>query len=180
MAGRNHRRRRGSGFTLFEIAITIAILILAVASTSAATISLSALRRENRESAIAQDAARVLADRVLALGRGRSGSTGGWARDVTDLVCTPNSLGVAFDVPGLEPLEGMAHVGSITFIVDETRTDLELGVPLGMPRDLDGDGFTDGTNVLSTARLLPAIIELRWQGVRGEQRLVHPFLVVGY
>lgn len=177
--GRGLRAGRG-GFTLLEIAITIAILIIAVASTSAATVSLSAMRRLNRERSVAHNAASALAERILSLGRSEIGSPGSWARNVAEAVCPPNTLGVAFDVPELEPQTGFAHVGSITFVADETRTDNQLGVQLGMPRDLDGNGFADGTNVIATARLLPVVIELRWTGIRGEQRLVHPFLVVGY
>jgi len=187
VAGHKYRRRRGGaprsalgGFTLLEVGITIVILIFAVASTSAATFSLATMREHYRERTVAQEAASGLAERMQALGRSEMGANGCWARNVTESVCEPNGLGVAFDVAGLEPLDSRAHVGSITFVVDETRTDADLGVPLGMPRDLDGDGYVDGTNVLETARLLPAVIELRWNGVRGEQKLVHPFLVVGY
>jgi hypothetical protein len=177
--GRGPRAARG-GFTLLEIAITIVILILAIASTSAATISLTAMRRLNRERSVAHNAASGLAERVLAIGRSEIGMPGSWARNVVETLCSPGSVGTAFDVGELEPLDGLAHVGSITFITDETRTDADLGVQLGMPRDLDGNGFVDGTNVLGTARLLPVVIELRWQGIRGEQRLAHPFLIVGY
>jgi type II secretory pathway pseudopilin PulG len=177
--GSRPRTARG-GFTLLEIAITIVILIIAVASTSAATISLSAMRRLNRERSVAHNAASALAERILSLGRSEIGRPGSWARNVTESVCPPNTLGVSFDVSELEPQTGLAHVGSITFVTDETRTDNSLGVQLGMPRDLDGNGFVDGTNVIATARLLPVVIELRWTGIRGEQRLVHPFLVVGY
>jgi Tfp pilus assembly protein PilV len=187
VAEHNDRRRRGGaprsalgGFTLLEVGITIVILMLSVASTSAATISLATMREHHRERMAAHEAASGLAERILELGRSEMGASGSWARNVTESVCEPNGLGVAFDVAGLEPLDSLAHVGSITFVVDETVTDADLGVPLGMPRDLDGNGYIDGTNVHATARLLPAVIELRWNGVRGEQRLVHPFLVVGY
>ena len=156
------------------------ILVAAVASTSAATFSLATLRQHHREQAIAQDAASDLADRNHTLARSEIERPGSWARSVTESMCAPNALGVAFDVAGLEPAEGFAHVGSITFVADETCTDEALGAALGMPRDLDGDGYVDGTSVLETARLLPAVIDLRWKGVRGEQRLAHSFLVVGY
>jgi hypothetical protein len=181
MAGYGTRSlsRRG-GLTLFELVVTIAILLIAVASTSAASISLSAMRQEQRERSIAEDAARSLADRILSIGRAEIGNPGCWARRVTESVCEPNALGTAFDVAGLEPWDGFAHAGSITFVADETRTDAEIGASMGMPRDLDGDGFASGASVLETARLLPAVIEIRWRGIRGEERVLHPFLVVGY
>ncbi len=187
MEGQRRFCRRGkgtrsarSGFTLLEIAVTLAILIVAIASTSAATVSLSALRRANRERSVAQNAASALAERVHSLSRSVMNQPGSWARNVVEAVCPAGSVGTSFDVPELDPQVGLAHVGSITFVTDETRTDAALGVELGMPRDLDGDGRADTTDVLGTARLLPVVIEVRWKGIRGNLRIVHPFFVVGY
>ena len=151
------RARAAGGFTLLEIVFTISILIVAVASTSAATVSLSAMRRQNRERSVAHNAASALAERVLSLARSQIDSPGSWARNVVESVCPAGAVGTSFDVPELDPQDGLAHVGSITFIADETRTDAGLGVQLGMPRDLDGDGLATGTDVIATARLVPSL-----------------------
>jgi prepilin-type N-terminal cleavage/methylation domain-containing protein len=173
-------RPAGSGFTLLEVAFTLAILVVAIASTSATTISLSALRRGNRERSVAHNAAAALAERIHSIARASMDQPGTWGRNVVDAVCPGGALGTSFDVPELEAQVGLAHVGSVLFVPDETRTDSSLGVELGMPRDLDGDGAVDKTNALSSARLLPVVIEVRWKGIRGNQRILHPFFVGRY
>jgi len=179
------RRTRGirpawSGFTLLEVAFTLGILVIAIASSSATTISLSALRRSNRERTVAHNAAAALAERIHAIAHAKIGQPGAWARNVVETVCPANTVGTSFDVRELEPQDGLAHVGTVLFVPDETRTDQALGVELGMPRDLDGDGAADKVDAIGTAKLLPVVIEVKWKGIRGEQRILHPFYVVGY
>jgi len=169
-----------SGFTLLEVVFTLAILAIAIASSGATTISLSALRRTNRERSVAHNAAVAFAERIYSVARTAASQPGAWGRNVVDAICPGGTLGTSFDVPELEPQDGLAHVGSVLFVADETRRDTALGVELGMPRDLDGDGAADKTDALPTARLLPVILELRWKGIRGNQRMVHPFFVVGF
>lgn len=179
------RRARGarparSGFTLLEVVFTLAILVIAILSTSATSISLSALRRENRERSVAHNAAAACAERIQSIARAAANQPGAWGRNVVDAVCPPGSLTAVFDVKELTPEDGQSHVGSLRFVADETQRDSALGVELGMPHDLDGDGAADNPNVLQTAHLLPVIVELEWKGIRGNQRIVHPFWVVGY
>lgn len=182
---KSRRRTRGvrparGGFTLLEVAFTLGILVVAIASSSATTISLSALRRANRERSVAHNAAAALAERIHAIAHAKIGLPGAWARNVVEVVCPAGTVGTSFDVPELEPQDGLAHVGSVVFVADETRTDASLGVQLGLPRDLDGDGTADKLDAIATARLLPVVIELKWKGIRGNQRILHPFYVVGY
>jgi len=159
---------------------TLAILVVAIASTSATTISMSAFRRANRERTVAHNAAAAVAERIHAAARAAQDRPGAWGRNVVDAVCTGGGLGISFDVVELEPQEALAHVGSVLFVPDETRTDAALGVPIGMPRDLDGDGAADNIDTLPTGRLLPVVVEVRWRGIRGNQRIVHPFFVAAY
>ncbi len=179
------RRTRGfrparSGFTLLEVAFTLGILVIAIASSSVTTISLSALRRANRERSVSHNAAAALAERIHSIAHAKIGEPGAWGRNVVESVCPASTVGTSFDVPELEPQDGLAHVGAVLFVTDETRTDEALGAQLGLPRDLDGDGVADKVDALGSARLLPVVVELRWKGIRGDQRLVHPFYVVGY
>jgi hypothetical protein len=133
--------------------------VVAIASSSATTISLSALRRANRERSVAHNAAAALAERIHAIAHAKIGLPGAWAR-TSSRPCVPRGrLGTSFDVPELEPQDGLAHVGSVVFVADETRTDASLGVELGLPRDLDGDGTADKIDAIATARLLPVVIE---------------------
>jgi prepilin-type N-terminal cleavage/methylation domain-containing protein len=176
LAGRPAR----SGFTLLEVAFTLAILVVAIASTGATSISLSAFRRGNRERSVAHNAAAALAERIHSVARTAKDQPGAWGVNVVDAICPGGTLGTSFDVPELQPQDGLAHVGSVIFVADESRRDSALGVELGMPRDLDGDGAADKTDALPTATVLPVIIEMRWKGIRGNQRIVHPFFVASY
>ena len=51
---------------------------------------------------------------------------------------------------------------SLIVITDETATDADVGMALGMPRDLDGDGNADNTDVALSALVLPVVIEAVW------------------
>ena len=179
--GRTARVRRARrGFTLIEVAFAITVLLVALMSLSAASLSMHSLRRQNRERAVAQNAVRTVAENVHSVARKEIGQPGSWAQNVVGSLCPHGMLQASFDVPGLNPQDGDAHVGTMTFVADETATDASLGVQLGMPRDLDGDGIVGSTNVLATGRILPVVVRIRWQGVRGNVQIVHPLFVNGY
>jgi hypothetical protein len=99
----------------------------------------------------------------------------GWAPSILDRFGPGGDPGATFTVRGLDPWPGEATVGTITIVTDETRTDMELGATLGMPRDLNGDGAVDDTNVEDEAVLLPVIVQIRWRGEAGN-RQVRQFL----
>ena len=65
-------------------------------------------------------------------------------------------------------------------VTDETLTDAQLGVDIGMPRDLNGDGDAADADVVGTARLHPVIVSVTWRGPNGTQTLRQPFYVIGY
>jgi hypothetical protein len=75
---------------------------------------------------------------------------------------------------------GKSFPGTIQIVTDESVTDEQLGVELGLPRDLNADGDQIDTDVSGDARLLPVIIRIQWRGQGGEQNLVHGFYVMGY
>ena len=58
--------------------------------------------------------------------------------------------------------------------------DETLGINLGLPRDLDGDGDATHSDVRETAGLLPVVIRLSWSGVAGESSLEHAFYVSNF
>jgi hypothetical protein len=86
----------------------------------------------------------------------------------------------SFDVDELDRANPVLSVGSIQIVTDETATDQELGVEIGMPRDLNGDNVVDDADVSDGARLLPVIVTVEWTGVSGVQRLQSAFYVMGY
>ena len=69
---------------------------------------------------------------------------------------------------------------SVEVITDETMTDQELGVHLGLPRDLDADGEVTSVDVRGRALLLPVLLRARWHGAGGERELVRALYLEGY
>jgi type II secretory pathway pseudopilin PulG len=174
------RAKRG-GFTLVEIGLAMTVLMVALMAMSASTLRSHSLRRQNRERAVAQNAIRQVSEEIHALSdQIRRTTAGSWSRDLVTALSPGGSLGDRFEVRELNPREGSASVGSITVVLDESLSDADLGLELGMPRDLDGDGLTDNADVGDGARILPIIVRARWKGVSGDVQLTHPFYVIGY
>ena len=176
------RRRRASrgGFTLAELALATTILLVALMSISAATLRSHSLRRQNRQRVIAANAVRTYSEQIHAASIQASKNLTTWAETVLEEWGAGGTVGTTFDVVGLTPAGANESVGTIEIITDETATDDELGVQLGMPRDLDGDGAADDVDVSATARLLPVIVRVRWVSHTGVNEIRHPFYVMGY
>ena len=83
-------------------------------------------------------------------------------------------------VPGLEPWVGENAVITVEVVTDETASDIDLGVRLGMPRDLDRDGIADNGDVRDTGRMLPVVVRARWLGASGPRQIEQGFFVLGY
>lgn len=157
------------------------ILMVALLAMSASTLRMHALRRQNRERAIAQNALVTISEEIHArAAQALADDPASWAQTVTGFLSEGGELGPNFDVVGLTPQEGRPAVGSIEVVVDETTSDESLAVELGMPRDLNGDGDADDTDVSADARLLPVIVRTRWTGVGGDVTITHPIFVIGY
>ncbi|MCB9913648.1 MAG: hypothetical protein H6828_00705 [Planctomycetes bacterium] len=180
-AGKRQGRGPRSGFTLVEIGLAMVILTVALMAMSASTVRTHALRRQNRERAVAQNAIRQVAEEIHALAdRIRRTTAGSWSQDFVDALSPGGELGDTFAIGELNPQTGQLTVGSIQVIVDETQTDAALGVELGLPRDLDSDGAADNADVSASARILPIVLTARWHGVSGDVQVRHPFYVIGY
>jgi len=157
------------------------ILMVALMSLSAATLRMHSLRRQNRERTIAMNVARSVADDVQSFSReALESDPNGWAKAVTDALQPGGAIGVTFDAEELNPVGNAQQVGTIQVVTNELTTNAALGLDIGMPRDLDGDGLTSNNDVSTTARLLPVIVTVDWTGVSGQQTFRHPFFVMGY
>lgn len=182
------RRPRGqtrpgprSGFTLVEIGLAMAVLTVALMAMSASTLRTHSLRRQNRERAVAQNAIRQVSEEIHALSdQIRRTTAGVWSQDLIAELSPGGSMGDTFAIRELNAQDGVASVGTIQVLVDETQTDAALGMELGMPRDLDSDGAADNADVSATARILPVVVTARWRGVSGDVQITHPFYVIGY
>jgi Tfp pilus assembly protein PilV len=188
--GVHPRRRRAcgrrAGFTMIEVGLALTVLLIAIMAASASSYRLHTLRRQNRERTMAQNGVRTMVEQIQALAhRGALDSPDTWAQDVVAALSPGGAIGDAFAVRELDPQNGQTSVGTIQVFTDETSSDAVTGFDLGMPRDLNGDGLADNADVLATAavlppRILPVVVTVRWRGVNGNSRIVHPFYVIGY
>ncbi len=172
--------RRGkagqSGFTLIEVAVAVIVLLVGLMALSASAVRVQGLARAARERMAAQNALRAKAEEIRSVSRAGLSDPLGWGLHVSNAIAAL----ATFPVEGLTPIEGQPSVGSVRLITDETQADAALGVELGMPRDLDGDGLATNNAVTTTARLLPVVFEVRWNSPWGEQRITQGLWILGY
>ncbi|MGD2016604.1 MAG: prepilin-type N-terminal cleavage/methylation domain-containing protein [Planctomycetota bacterium] len=161
-------RARRKGFTLLEVLITVAVLMVGLLAMSSTSVVVNSLRRSASDRARAHAAVQAISQDLLSVARVSSEDPALWAGEILDVYGPDGSPGNELPVTGLDPWTGSDHIASVTIITDETATDSEYGLNLGMPRDLDGDGVASNTDVTSNASLLPAIVEVRWRHAGGE------------
>lgn len=163
--------------TLLELTMALSILVVGFVAMSQSIVASMRVTRTNRETALATDGLRSMAEQLQGdqdfetLFQRYNGTDGDFAGPGAE-------PGGAFDVPGLQaaPDDPDGRVGEIVFPVTpvagveqlhETLVDAELG----MPRDLDGDGFLTVGDKSESYRLLPVLVRLRWQGSNGPRSL---------
>ncbi|HVS17293.1 MAG TPA: hypothetical protein VMT18_01745 [Planctomycetota bacterium] len=181
-AGARHARRRcadgPAGFTIVEVMVAVVVLVIAIVGIVGSMLSAMALNRVNRETAIAQQAARRAIEEVsgvpfrdaFALYNTVVGDDAGMDLD---------ERGPDFVVVGLQPQNGDPDglCGRIEFpVVDDGFGNVELredvvDVGLSMPRDLDGSGVVTAADVSNTYRLLPVRVWVEWRGVSGDRSI---------
>jgi prepilin-type N-terminal cleavage/methylation domain-containing protein len=154
-----------AGFSLVEVMLVMVVLTVAVSMLSglvATTASMGPLQIQN---ALASEAARAQLERLRTEQVGKIFAL--FNEDPSDDPAGPGTApGCHFDVPGLSPRlqdeDGLC--GLVRFPVQgghlrETGGDRSLG----MPRDLDLDGFIGMDPVDKTYRILPLEIRIEWQ-----------------
>ena len=149
------RRTPQAGFTLAEVALATTVLLVALMAISAATFRSHTLRQQNRETTLANNAVRSMSECVHARSREASIDPPNWATDLAAVFEPGGAIGNTFEARGLNEVDGSTPVGTLSIITDETSTDSELGVEMGMPRDLNGDGDALDSDVSNSAHLLP-------------------------
>lgn len=182
---RAHGRGTGAvqprgGYTLLEVTLAITVLLVALLAATASTLRMHGLRRVNHERMLAQNAVRATSERLQSLSGRAETDAAGWNAAVLAGLAPTGEIGSVFDVRELTAQNGATSVGSIELVTDETATDAELGVQLGLPRDLDGDGAASTHDVTDTARLLPVIVRARWRGAAGNAQIVHAFYLARF
>jgi len=158
------------------------VLMVGVLAITSTTLRVDALRRRSHESATAHLALRRVAETLqshAAIARSQSdGDTVNTFAEVF-LSLAEAEFGEGFPVSGFTPVPGAPSVGSVELITNEQRTDTDLGVLMGMPRDLNSDGDENDIDVGEDARLLPVVIRLVWRGPGGDMTRAHPVWVQG-
>lgn len=175
-------RRARRGFTMVELAIAMSMLMIGLVSAASATMRMHHLRLQNRERLMAQNALRSMGERIHAQSyRDSLDHPDTWAQTVLATFGPDGTLKGVFDVDFLNaPSEDKEFPGTIEVIVDETTTDAVLGMELGMPRDLNGDGDAADLDVTADACILPVVLRIEWRGQQGLQEISHGFYVMGY
>lgn len=175
--GRRSRTSGRSGFTIIEVMVAVTVLVIAVVGIVGSMLSSMALNRVNRETAIAQQAARRMMEEV----------SGVPFRDTfviyntvvgDDGAASMPERGADFAVLGLQPQNGDPDgmCGRIVFPVFDNGMGLiqvsenVVDVGLAMPADLNGDGDTTDT-FTADYRLLPVRVLVEWRGVSGNRSI---------
>ena len=142
-------RRDEAGLTLIEVTFVVITLTIGFAALTQSMASSSAARYRLERQALALSSTQDMIEVVRATA-------------IDDLAATfgpEGEFGDTFSVPGLD---GDEPAGRIILVTDETVQDADLGLRLGMPRDLDGDDMADNMDVSATALAIPVIVEVRW------------------
>ena len=173
------QRQLRRGFSLVEVVVATAVLAIGMLALTSTMWRVHALTASNEDRRLAQNDLRAISEQIISLSEAALEDPDTWSGTVAAAFAPGGAPGNTFDIPGLERVPGAPSVGTIRVITDETRTDAQLGVTLGMPRDLDGDGAASNTNVGATARLLPVVLDLQWAAGSGSRRARHGFYLLG-
>lgn len=169
-------RRRG-GFTLLEVMVAALVLTVAVVSSLGSMVTSYALNRTNRETSIAEDAARRILEEVRSVPFAEAFAI--YNADASDDGgLTVAARGPNFAVRGLEAAandpDGLcARVmfpSQVVGGVEQLREDV-VDPELGMPQDLNGDGPVDAANHSNAYVLLPVRVRIEWRGAAGRRTL---------
>jgi hypothetical protein len=147
------RRDRHSerGLSLFEVLLGAILLTVATGAMVTGLVLSRAVDRDGNRRHAAMEAVLSVADEIRSTP----------IDSVEAAFGAGSPSGGAFAIPAIDDEDDVPS-GRVIVITDETLTDEDVGMQLGMPRDLDGDDLTETTDVSTTALLLPVIVEARW------------------
>ena len=164
------------GFTLVEVMLGFMILTVGAGGSLTSVIASMRVGQINRETALAQLAARGAMEALLLTDFDEVfASYNQTAVDDGGLI--QPAMGANFAVAGLSAQEGDLDglPGRVVFPLEggvpleELREDI-LDPFLGMPHDLNGDGLIDGLDHSGDYIILPVRVLVEWQGAGGVDR----------
>jgi type II secretory pathway pseudopilin PulG len=161
---------------MVELMLAVTILAIAVCGFASSIVSALVLNRVNRETTVALQAARDVLEELHAEEFREVFSA--FNATPGDYAGLGAERGPGFAVAGLDLRAGDADglAGRIVFPTlvagggEELRED-SADAALGMPRDLDGDGFVMADDVAESFVVLPVRIVVQWRGARGDREL---------
>jgi prepilin-type N-terminal cleavage/methylation domain-containing protein len=166
-----------AGFTLVEVMVAVLVLVIAITGISGSMLSAMALNRVNRDTAVAQQAARLAMEELS--GRPFSEVFAIYNSNPGDVTAGMPEFGPNFAVFGLNVADGDPDgmCGRIVFptmtigAIEELREDV-VDADLGVPRDLDGDGvWPELANQADGYVLLPVRVLVEWRGLSGPRSI---------
>ena len=175
-------QNRGSsstgGFSLIELTVGMFILVVAACGLVSSLVGSAGVASSNRESSLAQLAARGQLEMLRSTEFSVVFST--FNETPADDPLGPGTApGAGFAVPGLDPQrddpDGLP--GRVVFprLAGDAATLLKENVPdpsFSMPRDLTGEGLVDEEDHASNYALLPVRVVIEWRGSRGSPRMI--------
>ncbi|MBI5364976.1 MAG: hypothetical protein HZA53_17495 [Planctomycetes bacterium] len=170
------------------VEITVAASVLVIGALGMVTSVAASLRLvdANRESMVAHQAARGLAEQMQNLTFAQVFATYN-ANAADDPGGAGRAPGATFDVGGLRVptahgggVAAATRVGAIEFptLASGVLSESVVDARLGMPRDLNGDGVITNGAMPGSYLLLPVRIRLRWQGAGGTHTMTVETLLV--
>ena len=172
--------RGAAGFTLVEAVITMVVVIGGLLATMSTFMVSHRLKESTRQRRLATDAIQTTADELVAFSTQAAAGTQEWSSTVAGAYSLDGLVGASFPIQGLEPWAPDDPVMTVLVVTDETVQDAEFGVRAGLPRDLDGDGEATNVDVRGRAKLLPALLRVRWAGVTGRREISRVIYLHGY
>ena len=164
-------RGKRQGFTLVEVMIALTVVSVAVymlSSTITATMVHSSARKERTLSVetamnVLEHMRAVPFEELFVL----------YNDNPDDDPDGPGTApGSTFAVPGLNPREGSAAVGTVLLPSLDGKLRENLNIPeLSLPRDLNGDLVIDAFDHAEDYKVLPVQILVEWTGSSGEGHL---------
>jgi len=167
------RTRSRSGLSLIEVLVVMALLAVALTAMADTVLTVTRLGPINAETGRALDAARGMIETIRACPfdevfvRFNAGGA-----DDPDGPGT--ALGRHFSAPMLATRPGDADgfVGRVILPESGAALREDIADPLlGMPRDLNGDSWIDGTDHRANYDILPISVIVEWSARNGDRQL---------
>ena len=169
-----------AGISLIEVMVAVAVIMLGFLALGQTIVTTHTLERTSIERRTVLSTLRIVGEELRTVADDAASDPDTWAQTILDELAAGTRLGTNFTVQGLYLQEGETTHGTIEVITDERRTDADLGVPLGMPRDLDADGDVDNGDVRATASMLPVVVTLKYRGLNGNRTIRRGFYVTSF